>query len=93
MLLVLYKYNHKTLPPIFDSFFTHNNEIHSHNTRQSLHMHVPLQTTVRNRQCLRNSGVSIYNYFVTRLIFDTSVSTFEKHVKTYLLENDLSGLV
>ena len=92
ILLIMYKYHQVKLPLIFKSFFTRNNEIHTYETRQQTHLHVSKKTP-KTAQLMRNSGVRIYNYFLTRLKFDVNIFPFKKQVKIYLLDNDVSFLV
>ena len=92
-LLIMYKYHQSTLPSIFSSFFTRNNQIHSYNTRQHSKLHVSKITSAKAAQFFRICGVKMYNYFVTRINFDAKVSPFKKQLKVYILDNDTHLLV
>ena len=53
-------YNSNTLD-IFKSMFLCNSSIHSHNTRQSDHYHIPLVKRDFSKACLRYRGVVMWN--------------------------------
>ena len=92
ILLIMFKYHHSKLPTIFDSFFTRNNEVHSYETRQQYHLHVPIQKLPKRTQRVKCAGVTLYNHFVTRLNFNVKIASFKRQAKTYLLDNDVSFL-
>ena len=92
ILLVMYKHHHRSLPTIFNTFFTRNDEVHSYNTRQHMSLHVPVQKSLQSSRCVRTVGVTLYNHFLTRLNFSNKISTFKGQLKKYLLANDVSVL-
>ena len=93
VLLTMYKYHIRTIPEIFSTFFTSNRDIHWHYTRQQMHLHVPKKLSTLSTRSFRSSSVKIYNHFLAILPFDMTILTFKYHVKTYLIENDVSHLV
>lgn len=93
VLFFMYKYHHNRLPSIYTNFFTRNNTIHSHNTRQQAHLHINKQYSVRSSKNIRHAAVPIYNYFLSRIDFDVSPSVFKKQVKAYLAVNEVSSLL
>ena len=51
--LLMYRYHHSMLPPVLD-MFVKNGQVHSYNTRQSDHLHVP--------QCRTELGKMAFKY-------------------------------
>ena len=60
-------HNHE-LQNIFIDFFTVNNELHTHDTRQALHYHVPSPKTNLAKSCLRYHGAVIWNKIIAQKI-------------------------
>ena len=82
----MYKYELSLLPNIFD-MFTHNNEIHSHNTRQSEHIHLPLCRSNLTKKSMKYLGPKIWNKFIANIDVYCCIGTFKKLVKTYISTN------
>ena len=91
--LFMFKFHQIKLPPIFFTFFTRNDSIHSYPTRQQYKLHVPLPTTPLSSRCIRNTGVVLYNYFLDVLDMNCSYYTYKKNLKRYILSNDISLLL
>ena len=93
--LFMFKNHHKDVPSIFHDFYRPNREIHSIGTRQSNLMHVDVRgpKTEQPRRTIRIKGVQIYNYFSSRLDLDCTFVTYKKHLKYFLLNNDISCLL
>ena len=85
----MFKRQHGKLPAIFDSFFT---EFHFYDTRHH-HLSVPTHSLTTSERCLRGAGVTLYNYFVSRLNFNVKISSLKRQIKTYLLDNDMRFLL
>ena len=47
--------------PIFQNVFKRNRDIHSHDTRQKDHFHIPPSKTKLGKASLRYSGASIWD--------------------------------
>ena len=57
----MHKLSLYTLPPIFQTYFVHNEEIYNYNTRTASKLHVnQVRTTTRN-MTLRQSGTLFWN--------------------------------
>ena len=91
--LFMYKYKHKLVPNIFSNFFKFNHEVHSYPTRQRNLLHVTSDKLISVRKTLRTSGVAMYNHFVSRLGIDCSFVSYKKHLKEFLIGNDVSTLL
>ena len=91
--LFMFKFYHGLVPGIFQNFFASNESIHSHNTRQSSHLHsFGAHTSLRHR-CVRMAGVNIFNHFYDILNLNCLFVTYKYHLKTYLSQNDVSILI
>ena len=74
--LFLYKYHRQSLPNIFSGFFTINETIHNHYTRQIEHFHTHLAKSSQRARTLLCTGVKINNYFMNRLNYNCSDGVF-----------------
>ena len=90
--LFLYKYHRQSLPNIFSGFFTINETIHNHYTRQIEHFHTHLAKSSQTARTLRCTGVKINNYFMNRLNYNCSDGVYKQKLKEYILMNDISHL-
>ena len=64
--------------------FTRNNDIHSHDTRQKLHLHVPLPKTNLVKMSVCYTGVTGWNYCTTFIDTYCSLDVYKKILKMYL---------
>ena len=87
--LFAYKYAHGSLPTIFNTFFTQNSLIHHHFTRQSRQFHVPLYNCSQAYNSVRCFGVKSFNYFDSRIDMNCSYCCYKRHLKYYLIDNDI----
>ena len=90
--LFLYKYYIQSLPNIFSGFFTINETIHNHYTRQIEHFHTHLAKSSQRARPLRCTGVNINNYFMNRLNYNCSDGVYKQKLKEHILMNDISQL-
>ena len=90
--LFLYKYHRQSLPNIFSGFFTINETIHNHYTRQIEHFHTHLAKSSQTARTLRCTGVKINNYFMNRLNYNCSDGVYKQKLKEHVLMNDISHL-
>ena len=88
-----YKFMHKILPETFWNFFTYNCDIHNYNTRQSHHFHSRLSKTKQISKNIRTTGISINNHFMKYVSHNCTLTTYKKHIKSYILSNDLTFLI
>ena len=90
--LFLYKYHRQSLSNIFSGFFTINETIHNHYTRQIEHFHTHLAKSSQTARTLRCTGVKINNYFMNRLNYNCSDGVYKQKLKEHILMNDISHL-
>ena len=88
----MFKYHHRDLPPVFDDFFTRNNTIHDHATRQNTKFHVPLSRTHLTSNIVRMTGVTLYNYFYDVINICCSYNVYKKNLKSHILNNDVMNI-
>ena len=91
--LLMYKYHHDHLPPIFSDFYVQNNLVHDYHTRQENLFHVPLIRTAPLSKSVRVSGVSLYNHFKNLIFLRVSYVTYKYNLKRYILDNTTLNLV
>ena len=58
--LFMFKFHHKRVPDVFNSFFIRNNEIHNYPTSSSQKFHVPLAKSYYTAKIVRTTGVVPY---------------------------------
>ena len=90
--LFLYKYYRQSLPNIFSGFFTINETIHNHYTRQIEHFHTHLAKSSQRARPLRSTGVKINDYFMNRLNCNCSDGVYKQKLKEHISMNDISQL-
>ena len=56
---LMFRIHNNELQNIFSDFFTVNNELRTHDTRQALHYHIPTPKTNLGKSCLRYHGAVI----------------------------------
>ena len=86
----MYKFHHSRLPDIFSGFYTHNHEIHDHNTRQYGLLHPP---KIKSFSIIRAKGVKTDNYFSKYIDHNCSISIYKKRLKVYIIENNITFLL
>ena len=79
--LVMFRFHTRKLPVIYDDMFTRNYDMHSHDTRPKLHLHVPLPKTnlVKMSVC-----VTRWNYYTNFVDTYCSLDVYKKRLKMYL---------
>ena len=91
--LLMYKYHHDHLPPIFSDFYVQNNLVHKYHTRQENLLHVPLIRTAPLSKSVRVTGVSLYNHFRNLICLRVSYVTYKYNLKRHILDNTTLNLV
>ena len=91
--LLMYKYHHDHLPPIFSDFYVQNNLVHDYHTRQENLLHVPLIRTAPLSKSVIVTGVSLYNHFKNLICLRVSYVTYKYNLKRYILDNTTLNLV
>ena len=87
--LFVFKYHHKLLPNIFDSFFALNSSFHSHETRSVSLYRPPRVQSSKAARNLRVMGVRTHNYFESRLNIDCSFLSYKVALRIFLINNEI----
>ena len=82
----MFKFYHKKLPPVFDSMFKFNPNVHSYSTRQSIELHVPIIKTDHTKLTIRYAGVNLWNVYSKKMSLDCTIDTFKKNLKTIFID-------
>ena len=83
----MFKVWHQLTPVIFMSLFTHNSDIHSHNTRQNLNFRVPFARTEYMKRAISIKGASLWNKYCNLLSIDCSFVSFKISLKRHLVND------
>ena len=87
----MHKWYTDNVPGIFSDSFQCNNAVHGYSTRQSEHLHVPLERSNLSQFCIRCSGVVVWNAILKNKIYpDTSEFVFAKALKPCILDGKLT---
>ena len=86
--LFVFKYHHKLLPNIFDSFFALNSSFHSHETRSVSLYRPPRVQSSKAARNIRVMGVRTHNYFESRLNIDCSFLSYKVALRIFLINNE-----
>ena len=84
-----YKFKHGLLPAYFQNFFTRNDQIHDHDTRQKTDLHHFPTKKSRTDFCIRHYIPNLFNKLPADLKskFDThSLASFSHNYKRYVLQ-------
>ena len=84
--IYMYKFLNKTLPCVFDHMFIRNTSIHSQNTRQASHFHLPRCRTNIYQSSFKPTCIRLYNQLESKI--DYSLKSFKKKLRLYLLSTD-----
>ena len=81
---------HNNEMPIFTIFFTRNRDVHSHDTRQKDHFHIPPFKTKLRKASLRHNGASVWN-MILKIGINTKSSEFQfaKSLKSEILSGNI----
>ncbi len=74
------------LPPVFDEYFTHGNEIDNHLTHTLLNLHIKQPHNENGKNKLKYHGPQIFNKLPKSVINSHSFHMFKKEVKTHDLD-------
>ena len=75
-----------TLPPIFQTYFVHNEEIHNYNTRTASKLHVNQVRTTTIKITLRQSGTLFWNLLDDTITHSKTLKLFQNKLKCLLFE-------
>ena len=90
--LFMFKLHHEKLPPIFQSFFIRNRDIHNYPTSSRNKFHVPLAKSYYAAKIIRTTGVTVFNYFYEKIQLDVTYCTFKSKLKKFLVENNVNNI-
>ena len=86
--LLMYKRHQGIMPSIFQSFFCTNFDVSGRNTRQSGLLRMPEGKLSVRRRTVSFSGVSLHNYFVNLISYNSSLVTYKRMLKNVLIINN-----
>ena len=86
---MMYKYANYLLPPVINSLYTVNSDIHEHNTRQKHLLHTNKGSTNQFNKYFSNISARVWNALQKAIDVNVSASKFKHMSKTYLLEFSL----
>ena len=87
VLLFVYKYKNMLLPLPFNNFFTMNNQIHRHNTRNADNFRVPATKLRMASSFIKKTGVTVWNDLSNRLDHQMKLGKFKTTVNNLLLSS------
>ena len=76
--ILMFKLQHNELPLVFNDIFKCNSSVHSHDTRQSLELHIPLVTTNYTQMTVRYVGVILWNIMMRQILYNCIIYTYKK---------------
>ena len=85
MLLHKFKYNRNELPAPFLEYFTENDSIHSHNTRQIKNFYVDPKNTTLGQRSVKFKGGKLWNNIPSSVKLFRNKHTFKRKLKLYLM--------
>ena len=86
----MYKHHHGQLPEVLN-IFTKNQDVHNHDTRQAGHLKIPNLFSDIGHMSFKYQAVKIWNRISKFLKVDIKIGTFKKHLKTFLLKDDINN--
>jgi hypothetical protein len=69
-----------------------NFDIHNHNTRRKLNLHVQYCTIVLFKKSMINMGISLYNKVPDQIKSRENFNSFKKRLKSFLLKQSCCSL-
>ena len=83
-----YKFKNNSLPNSFNQIFTNTTTIHNYNTRNATNNFFrPHQINRSGYKTLQNLGSKLWNEIPIAIKNSTSIYTFAKRYKKYILQN------
>ena len=83
--IFMFKYCNDELPNLFANMFQKNSGIHTHNTRQQNHFHLPKFKNNMLKNSVRYQGVTLWNGLSDQLRESKSLNSFKFNFKKPLL--------
>ena len=84
--IFMFKYNKEMLPPVFNGFFSYNNNLHSYPTRTCNNIHLSNPKILLAHKSLRHHGPDIWNSLLDSIKEISILSSFIKGIKQHFLE-------
>jgi hypothetical protein len=84
-LLFMHDYYYNNLPPNFKNYFTTNQQIHTHYTRQAHKFHLPLPTSTAEKHQTLYHGAKLWNDLPDSLTKIAKKHLFKKHLKQHYI--------
>ena len=78
--MFMYKLTTNLLPDVFDHLLITNTQIHSHNTRQSDHLHVPFKNSMSGQNAISYKGKKLWNSLSSEMKSKPSVHSFKNSI-------------
>ena len=89
----MFRYIHGSVPALFAGYFQTNADIHSHNTRQALHFHLPNVKSNLGKRNMKYRGALIWNHLLELGIdSETSELVFANCVNFFIRNGMLTAL-
>ena len=82
----VYKHQHNLLPEAFDDYYSTNNLIHVHNTRQKANLHKTQYKTMYGEKMIKHKGSQLWNDLPLKVRNCNSIKTFSKYAKEYFIQ-------
>ena len=73
------------LPPLFESIFIRNKDIHKYPTRQSDKLHVQKSKTSAYQKTVKFIDVSMWNIFIDKVNRNCNIYIYKQRLHTFLL--------
>lgn len=83
-------YHRGSLPKIYHTYFTENFKIHQHDTRTKNCLHLTSVSCNRGKRAINFKGCLLWNSLPDDLKSISSIPAFKKHLKDFLLHNNLT---
>ena len=84
----MFRYDRGLLPPVFNKFFRHTSDIHSHMTRTSNLYHKPFAHTNTRLFSVRYVGASTWNEIPQSIRQLPNLCLFKRGLRHFLIGND-----
>ena len=88
--IFMYSYFKNILPDSFNNYFTSNCTIHSHSTRNSNHLRLPLYKYSFSQTTISYTGVKSWNSIPVEIKNSPTLSNFKRKFKLYILHKNNS---
>ena len=84
--IFMFKSQNGLFPDIFRDFFTKNNELHTHHTRNAEKLRVPTVKTLIGSKFIRNTGVAFWNQLDNNITANLKIGSFKTLLKSFIIQ-------